>query len=219
MYGQILYTQWKWSRVALAGLAVMAFAVPALGMRIAGIIGYEGVLSARDIVSGVSAAGVFFVLLAIIGPFVLAVIPWNQDAQAKHVYALSLPITWQRYLTMRFLTGVLFLIVPALMLWAGGALAVSLIQLPPTLQSYAGTIAFRFFLASLLSYGLAFALQWLAGKKSALVLLLVIFGFAVVTGVLSAFGYTRQLNVIGNFLTEWPGIFSVYAQSWMLIDV
>lgn len=219
MYGQILYTQWKWSRVALAGLAVSAFAVPALGMRLSGILGNDGPLSARDIVSGVSAAGVFFVLLAIIGPFVLAVVPWNQDAQSKHVYALSLPITWQRYLAMRFVTGVLFLIVPALMLWAGGALAVSLIQLPPTLQSYAGTIAFRFFLASLLTYGIAFALQWLAGRKSALVLLLTIFGVTVTGLVLGTFGYTRQLDAIGKFLTEWPGIFSVFAQSWMLIDV
>lgn len=216
MFRQILWTQFKWTRVMLAILAVVAFLTPAVAWRLADLVSGS---AAYAILIGFSNIGPTVALTSIVGAFVLAAQPWTVDAATRHVYALSLPVPWPRYVAMRFGAGLITLLVPTLALWFGSLLALSMVELPSTLRAYPGTLALRFLLASALAYAATFALQHLAGRKSALVLLFTMLGGGFIWFALMAAGFNEGLDRIGSWLTEWPGPFAIYTADWKLIDV
>jgi hypothetical protein len=178
MFGQILYTQIKWSRASLAILSVLSFAAPA-GLWRAAHGSYYGDYSAMEVMSGFSALGFVLALLAFFAGFVVVAQAWQVDASARHVYALSLPITWRRYVAMRFGAGALLLVVPAVALWLGCLLVLALIQVPDTLNAYPFMLAARFLLGSLVGYAVVFAVQYLSGKRAAHLLLGVLVSVSV----------------------------------------
>ncbi|MDH5235632.1 MAG: hypothetical protein OEW77_11795 [Gemmatimonadota bacterium] len=219
MFTQILWTQLKWTRIPLAVLAVVTFAAPALAWRL-GAAGYQGAASEpMAIMVGFSAIGTVLMVTACLAGFVLVAHVWNLDAAAKHVYALSLPLPWSRFVAMRFGAGALSLLIPTLALWLGSLFALMMVQVPPTLHTYAGTLALRFLLGALLAYALSFLLQYVAGRRASAVLLVLLLSGVVVTFVLSVLGYTRLLDTIGHAIVEWPGPLAVFARDWKLVDV
>lgn len=218
MFGQILYTQVKWTRGALAVLSIVAFAAPAGLWRIARIGSFETV-SAMAIMRGFEALGPSLVSLAFFCGFMAVAQPWAVDAAARHVYPLSLPIAWSRYVGLRFGAGALLRIIPTVALWLGCLLALSLVELPDTLNAYPGTLAVRFLLGALLSYAGIFAVQYVSGRKAAHVLLAALL---VVVGLALTAELTGNTKIAANvifYLLKWPGPLAVFGNSWMLVDV
>lgn len=217
MFAMILRTHWMWTRLLVSGLAVIAFLMPAAAWRLTSR--GNGIDGAMGLIDGLSILGPMLGFLALFGSFILAVYPWTIDAETKHVYPLSLPITWPRYVGMRYLAGTITLLLPTLALYLGSRFAVSLIELPPLLRAYPGALALRFLLAALVAYSMSFALQYLAGKRATVVALLLVLGL---TGFFMVLDLTNAKGVgdaIGTFLFDWPGPFGVFSQSWALIDV
>jgi hypothetical protein len=217
MFAMILRTHWKWTRLLVGGIALLAFLMPALAWRLSGI--GSRIVGPTQLIDGLTLVGPMLAFLALLGAFVLAVYPWTLDAETKHVYPLTLPITWTRYVGMRYLAGALTMILPAIALYIGCRFALSFIELPPLLRAYPGALSVRFLLAALVAYSVTFALQYLAGRRATLVALLIMLGFALLITGLELFGARGAGNAIGEFLFQWPGPFGIFSQSWVLIDV
>jgi hypothetical protein len=218
MFGQILYTQAKWTRASVAVLAVVAFAMPA-GLWRAARQGYLTNYTAMEVMSGFSFLGPALGVLAFFCGFMMVAQPWAVDGAARHVYPLSLPISWKRYVAMRFGAGALLLLVPALTLWLGCLLVLALVPIPDTLQAYPTTLAFRFLLGALVSYAGIFAVQYLSGRKAAHLLLGVIVVTTAAAMIAELSGNGRLLILTVHYLFDWPGPFAVFGAEWMLIDV
>lgn len=218
MFGQILYTQVKWTRASVAVLAVVAFAMPA-GLWRAARQGYYTNYTAMEVMSGFSSLGPALGVLAFFCGFMMVAQPWAVDGAARHVYPLSLPIPWKRYVAMRFGAGALLLLVPTITLWLGCLLVLSLVTLPDTLQAYPTTLAFRFLLGTLVSYAGIFAVQYLSGRKAAHLLLGVLVATSAAAFLAEVTGNGRLLPLTMNYLFDWPGPFAVFGAEWMLIDV
>jgi hypothetical protein len=216
MFTQILYTQWKWTRSALGLFVVFGFILPLALWRLWGV---GNSYTASTLMRTFEQIGPMLAVVAILGGFVLAVLPWTVDSQTSHVYPLSLPITWSRYVSMRFGAGVLSLIVPTIGFWLGCLATLSLIDVPATMQTYAGSVAMRFFLAALVTYALVFALQYVAGRRAVLYLLVVILVMAIGGTALAVMGQGEIARAVARFLFEWPGPLAVFTADWSLIDV
>ncbi len=217
MFAMVLRTQWSWTRNPIIGFATLAFVFPALAWRLANAAG--GGSDTLQVLDGFAALGPMLGFLALLGPFVLAALPWGIDHETKHVYPLSLPISWQRWVTMRFAAGAITLLIPALALYLGSKLTLSMLELPPLLRGYAGALAFRFLLASLVAYGLTFALQYLAGKRAGAVALIIMLSGAAVIMVLFLLGMNDVAEAFGGAVFEWPGPLAIFVEPWTLIDV
>lgn len=217
MFAMVLRTQWNWTRATVIGFAALAFVFPALAWRLASA--GSGGPDSLQVMDGFAALGPMLGFLSLLGPFVLAALPWGIDHETKHVYPLSLPISWTRWVSMRFAAGALTLLVPALALYLGSRLTLSMLELPPLLRGYAGALAFRFLLACLVAYGLTFALQYLAGKRAALVTLVLLLVFSALLMGLAVLGMSDVAESIGRAVFEWPGPLAIFVEPWTLIDV
>lgn len=218
MFRQILYTQVKWTRASLAVLAVVAFILPVGLWRVFHDEFFRN-FTAIEVMHGFEALGPSLALVAFFCGFVAVAQPWAVDSAASHVYPLSLPLPWARYVGMRFGAGALLLLVPTVALWLGALLVLSLVQIPATLQSYPGTLALRFLLGALLSYASVFAVQYLSGRKAAHLLLGVLLAGIAVTLLAEFTGNTKLMATLLGYLIEWPGPLAVFAEPWMLVDV
>lgn len=223
MFEQIFRTNLKWTRVTLATFAVAAFLIPVMAWRFGSpsyaVAAGMNTADARFVMAGFAPVGFFVSVIAVLGAFVLAVQPWNMDAASRHVYALSLPVPWRRYVAMRYAAGALTLGVPAVALWLGSLLALAMVQMPPTLRAYPGAFAVRFLLASLLAYSGTFALQYVFGRRAAMVVLLGLLALVTVILGLELSGSGARVAAIGRFLLDWPGPLSLFANTWRLVDV
>ena len=217
MFGQVLYTQWKWAKTELFLYVLAGFLIPTIIIRIG--FSYVDTYAIRSVLGVGSYVGVFFTALALLCAFGLAWRPYILDAGLKHVGPLSLPISWSRFVRMRFLAGAALLLIPAIAVWLGGLLATASVTVPPTLHAYPGGLAVRFYLASLVAYAAAFVLQYVAGKHAVRVAIIVFFVIAGGEVLAQLLGYGSVLAGAWNALTNWPGPFSVFAARWMLIDV
>lgn len=217
MFAMILRTQWKWTRAAVGGFALLAFFFPALAWRAFEDSGREQAVG--SVMNAFAVLGPMLGFLAVLGPFVLAALPWTIDHETKHVYALSLPVTWARFVWMRFAAGAATLILPALALYIGCRAVLTMLELPPLLRAYPGALSLRFLLACLVAYGATFALQYLAGKRAAVVALVSLLGLGAVGVVLAMLGFGDVVTAIGNFMFDWPGPLAIFVEPWSLIDV
>ena len=218
MFGQILYTQVKWTRSTLAVLSIVAFALPAGLWRLSHDSYFE-TATAMEVMRGFEVLGPALVLLAFFSGFMAVAQPWAVDAAARHVYPLSLPVAWSRYVGMRFGAGALLTLIPTAALWLGCLLVLSMIDLPATLNAYPGTLALRFLLGALLSYAGVFAVQYISGRKAAHVLLAMMLIVATIALASEFSGNTKTLVRLLDYLFHSPGPLAVFGESWMLIDV
>lgn len=218
MFRQILLTQFRWTRTLLLIVSVFVFAVPTLAWNIGGD-GYNGALAPLAVMNGFATVGPMLVLSAWTLGFLLVALPWGADSQSRHVYALSLPIPWSQYVAMRFGAGAITLLLPAVALWLGSLLVVAMVDIPESLRAYPGLLAIRFLLGTMLAYALSFLLQYVAGRRAAIVLLVLLITVATLTMGLALAGKQQLFVSLTKWMIEWPGPLSVFAQEWRLIDV
>jgi hypothetical protein len=218
MFRTILFTQLRWTRLLVVGMAVVSFLVPAIAWWLGGMSAQYPERPGAIII-GFQSVGGMLMLVAGLGAFFVAAYPWMMDAASRHVFALSLPIRWREYLAMRFGAGALTLLLPALTLYLGSLFALSMLELPATLRAYPGTLALRFLAASLLAYSLTFAVQYIAGRRAALVIVGVVVGGAVLSFGLRMFGLGGALDGLVSAIFDFPGPFAVFTAEWKLVDV
>ena len=214
VFRQILFTQWKWSRIFLLLLTIAAFAIPALSVQ-----ANADAYSNFEVVVKLQAFGIAYPILASAVGVLLSLTAWSSDHRGRHVYALSLPIERWRYVWLRYAAGLVLIIPPVISLWIGGEVATRLGSLPVGLNAYAGSLALRFGLAAMLSYTALFAIS--AGTAKTAGIVLGIAGAVVAIHLLLAAAGIEidLLSPVFNGLFVWPGPFEIFTGRWMLIDV
>lgn len=221
MLRQMLYTQWKWSRLELAVYAVYGFVVPTIAMKAislgSGAVG--DTIAVSDLLSASSGTGGALIVLCVLCAVSLAARPWIADDACRHSLALSLPVSWSAYVRLRFAAGAILLFVPTLAVWFGSTLAGLSLSIPDSLHVYPTSIAARFLASALVMYAATFALQYVTGRKAARVVAAAIVVLLVIEGVVQlATGQGIMLRAFDT-VTSWPGPFEVVAARWMLVDV
>ena len=101
MFRQMLYTQWKWSRLLIVAGALAGFSIPLLSVRPLGDPTVAGSAIAL-VLATVGAYGLLYPLLAGGAGLMLALTTWGPDHAGQHVYALTLPLPRWRYAVLRF---------------------------------------------------------------------------------------------------------------------
>jgi len=217
MFAMMFRIQWRWTRLAVLGIAALALVFPTLARYLSRSAG--GGTALVQVLDGFAVLGPMLGFLALLGPFVLAALPWTIDHETRHVYPLALPVEWSWWVRTRFVIGALTLVIPAVALYIGAWATVSTINLPPLLRAYPGALAFRFFLASLLAYAISFALQYLAGRRATHVAAGVLVGVLVIVLGATLSGQADLLERAAELLFLWPGPLALFFQPWTLIDV
>lgn len=217
MFGQILYTQWKWSRATLAIATVIVFALPVLAVQPVGRA--LGPWEAMEILQDVSSWSGWFALSAMMLGLLAATVAWSSDHKGRHVYALSLPLPRWHYVLLRYGAGLVLLAAPLAALWIGSLLATASVTLPAGLRTYPNALALRFALAALIAYSTFFAIT-AATTRTAGYVLGILAGLFALQLLLVASGLgVNILEGLFGYLTTWPGPFEVFTGRWMLIDV
>ena len=218
MFSQTLYVQWKWNRDFLAFFTAVGFAAPLIVIWIA--LPHMGFTSPRELVSVGGAIGGLCGGIAAVAGMSVAWQGYNVDERVGHIYALSLPISRLRALWLRAATAGVTLVVPAIGIWIGGTIAASQMNLPATLESYAGSLAIRALLTSWLVHACIFALRYSAGRKTKAILGMLIAAVTLVVAVAAIAPATREQIVhLGQLISSSPGPFGVLFGRWTLIDV
>jgi hypothetical protein len=155
-------------------------------------------------------------MLACLTGALLALTAWNWDHQLNHVYALSLPLARWEYAMLKMGAGAILTLIPAGLLWLGAHLAAASVTLPEGLHAYPNQLAFRFFLAMLLSYSLLFAMAAGTVKTSVRLVSTIIAVVVASVVVLGAFNFA---DAALQYLWRAGGPFEVFTGSWALIDV
>lgn len=218
MFRQMLYTQLKWSLIALATLVVAGFAIPIFSVQHAGIL-RPATPDAAMLLTGVRGWGVAYPILAGALGLVAALTAWSHDHRGNHVYALSLPVARWRYALLRFTAGGVLILPIVVALWVGGLAAGSASTIPNGLHAYPTALAMRFGLAAFVAYAAFFAIAsgtsrtaaWVLGVVGALVVLQI--------GLSAAGVHASFLPDALERLYTWPGPFELFTGQWMLINV
>lgn len=218
MFRAILFTQWKWARIALLLGAVVAFGLPLMLIQpLPGLFAQDAGSSMA--IEFMSSFGPVFPLLATLLGLLLAVSAWAADHAGRHVYALSLPLPRWQLVLYRLGSGLTLLALPLLALWIGALLAVSILDLPEGLRAYPTLLALRFALAALVAFALFFSIS--AGTtRTAGVVLGTIVGLFLAQWLFSLFD--SDVNLLGTLIEVlfiWPGPLDIFSGRWMLIDV
>lgn len=220
MFRAILYTQWKWTRLALLPCVIIAFALPIVSVSRLGTgldQGAAGFLLYRMIIFSV-----WYPVLAAAAGLIVAVSAWREDHRGSHVYALSLPVSRARFALLRYAAGALLLALPLVALWSSALIAAGLTSIPYGLRAYPNALALRFALAAFVAYSLFFAISagttrtagWVLGTiggTAALAVLLVAAGLDLGEFDVIAWLFTRLISATGPL--------AVFTGPWVLIDV
>lgn len=221
MFREILFTQWKWTRLPLLLGTIAAFALPILSVREAGFMAgteIQNIGDARSVLASVEAWSIVYPLLATALGLLVSLMAWNPDHRGRHVYALSLPLPRWRYALLRFGAGALLLAGPILFTTLGAWLALQFITMPYGTTAHPLALAVRFALAVWVAYSVFFAIA--AGTtRSAAYVLAGIAGLVVLQLFLSAVDAPVNLLSLGGRLLLAPGPFEIFTGRWMLIDV
>ena len=218
MFQQMLYTQWKWSRLLVVAGALAGFSIPLLSVRPLGDPAVAG-SAITMVLSTVGAYGLLYPLLAGGAGLMLALTTWGPDHAGRHVYALTLPLPRWHYALLRFGAGAVLLggVVAGVLL--GSLVAVASVELPAGLRAYPFALTLRFALAAFVAYGAFFAVT--AGtNRTAGFILAGIGGLVLAQVMVSAAGSDVNflLQVIARVFL-WPGPLEVFTGRWMLVDV
>jgi len=218
MFRQLLYTQWKWSRLVLLLVVFTGFALPLLSVQ--GVRTNDlGRFEIQAILGSVQSWGLLYPVLAAAVALILALTTWGPDHRGKHIYALSLPVPRWHYALLRFGAGCVLLAIPIFAVWLGSLVAASLAVLPPGLTAYPTMLALRFGLAALVAYATFFAIS--AGtNRTAGVVLSIMGGLILIQLILLV--AEVDANILGSIVLRlfvWPGPLEIFTGRWMLIDV
>jgi hypothetical protein len=215
MFLAILRTQWGATRTVVLLTAMIAFGIPLASFEAA-----SGAESPVVFVQRMQEWGTAYAVVAALVGLLVGMAAWRQDQQGRHVYALSLPISRARYALFRFASGALFLapVVGAVLI---GALIVSVTGAVPTgLHAYPIALTVRFALAMAVAYGLFFAISS-STQKTAGIIVGVLVGAVTAQYLISVVADSSfdLLGLLADTVFSSPGLLSVFAGRWMLIDV
>ena len=208
MLNAILWSQWKPTRGLVLITSIIAFALPVSSITI------TSTLRAQDVTRAMQQYGALYPMLAALTGLLVAMSAWAPDHAGRHTYALSLPISRSSYAGMRFVAGAAFIGVTAIALLLGALLVALGAAIPEGLHAY----PFRFALAALVSYSVFFAISSSTSQTAGVILGM------IATLLLTQFVLTMAdvdynvLEKVIEFLAFRPGLFSVFAGRWMLID-
>jgi hypothetical protein len=215
MYQPMLFIHWKQARLPLLPFSVAAFGLPLVSIQ-----GLGGSLTESQFDYAFSAWATLslpiYPALAFLTGVVLALTAWNWDHQLKHVYALSLPLSRWEYAMLKMGAGVVLTLIPTVLMWLGAHAASAAVSLPEGLHAYPNQLAFRFFLATLLSYSLLFAMAAGTVKTSLWLVSTIVAAFVASVVILDAFNFA---DAALQYLWRAGGPFEVFTGSWALIDV
>ena len=217
MFRAILFTQWKWARLALLPAAVLSFLLPIVSVQQLGAV--QDGMSPGAFLEIHAGMGALYPMLSAVIALLLASGAWAADHAGRHVYALTLPIERGRLVLWRLGAGLSLLLLPVAALWVGCLLAAVSAQIPTGLTSYPNLLALRFALAALVAFGLFFAVAAGTSRTAAWVLALLA-AWVLAQVLLSSVG--AQVDLVGPVLDRlftWPGPFDVFTGRWVLIDV
>lgn len=218
MFRQILSVQWKWSRLAVALLALAGFAVPMFLVRGLGDPAADR-WQILAVLSAIQRWGYMFPLLAAASGLALALTAWGPDHAGRHVYALTLPLPRWHFALLRYGAGAVLLLAIVAGVLVGSLIAVASATLPPGLRAYPLAVTLRFALAAFVAYSLFFAVS--AGtSRTAAYILGALAGILVAQALVSAVG--ADIDLAGAILWRlfvWPGPLEVFTGRWMLVDV
>ena len=215
MFLAILRTQWSATRTLVLLAAIIAFGVPLASFEAA-----SGAETPFIFVQRMQEWGTAYAILAAIAGLLVGMAAWRQDQQGRHVYALSLPIARMRYTLFRFAAGGVFLapVVAAVLI---GASLVSLTgAIPNGLHAYPIALTVRFALAAALAYAIFFAISSSTQKTAGIIMGLLV-GVVFAQYLINVVGSNKfdLLGLLADFVFSRPGLLSVFAGRWMLIDV
>ncbi len=226
MYQPMLFVHWKQARMLLLPFMVAAFGLPLMVVQGFGADGGAISQDAYRILANYQVWLPYFPMLAASVGAVLALTAWNWDHHLGHVYALSLPVARWEYVMLKMGAGVVLALVPTAAMWVGAHLASGSVVIPEGLRAYPNQLAARFFLATLMSYALFFALGAGTIKTTVWIVSSVLFFFlggGLIDTLLGAFDPTmRDVNVVAStvsWLARAGGPFAVFTGNWTLIDV
>lgn len=217
MYRAMLNVQWAWARMELGVYSAVGFVLPVLALKVMNTSGNEQ--SIGSMLSASTATGIFLAVLAFLAGTTLAARPWILDNSRNHVLALSLPVAWPRFVQLRFLAGATLIAVPTVGVWLGGLVAALAVDIPSTLHVYPASIAVRFLGAGLVFYAIAFAIQYLGGRRAPMIVASALLAWLVFEVVSQAFGFGSITIGAWNLLSKWPGPLEMITARWMLVDV
>jgi hypothetical protein len=193
---------------------LLAFMVP-----LGGLFAAKQVSTASEFLVRMQAWGFTYSMLAAFIGLAVAMLAWRPDHLARHVYALSLPISRPQYAWFRFLAGATFL-APVLAAFLVGCLLVAVSgAIPEGLRAYPFSITFRFLMALLTAYALLFAIAASTPRTAGIVLLAITSVF--LAQILLSAIISRPVDIltpIRDFIFYRPGILSVFSGRWMLVD-
>ena len=217
MFKQMLAVQWRFTRKTIAAVSTLIAILPALTMRLSAMSTVNS--TPRGLVQQSIALGFALGISAVLTGLFIYEATWRNDTSGKNVYLLSLPITWRQFILNRLSGALLLLLLPALCLWIGGVIGTAFVPLPPTLHVYALGVAFRFFLASSLTYCLWSALVQFSGQKATLVFLVVLLLAIIVPVIIAISGVALPFDTIFRWIADPPSPVSVFFSRWAIIDV
>jgi hypothetical protein len=219
MYKQVLHALWSALRLPVVLLAIIAFAVPLLTVTYGANLEDAPTGRVAEWLFAAQQIGVLLPGLALLVGLLLGIGAWMHDHAGKHVYALSLPVSRERYVWLRFAAGATLLLAPVATLGLGALVATLSVTLPSGIHAYPLQLTARFLLASLVCYAIFFAIS-ISTRRAALVVLGLIGGIVLGDVLLSAVGAGASVTpTVFMWLTNWPGPLSILIGRWALFDV
>jgi len=219
MYRQILHALWSGLRLPVALLALVAFALPLLMVTYGANLPGAPAGEVADWLFAAQQIGVLIPGLALVAGVLVGLGAWMHDHAGKHVYALSLPVSRERYVWLRFAAGATLLLAPVLALGAGALLATLSVRLPSGVHAYPLSLTGRFLMATLVCYAIFFAIA-ISTRRAAVAVLGVICGLLLADLLLAAVGVQASVTpTVFMWLTNWPGPLAILVGRWALFDV
>ncbi|MDB4906987.1 MAG: hypothetical protein JWO05_1771 [Gemmatimonadetes bacterium] len=213
MFAAMLRAQWRWARLPIALLTVLAFAIPLLSVRL---------LEASDpryVMATMQQWAVAYAALAGLVGLFLALAAWSSDHRGRHVYALALPLPRWRFVLNRYAAGAMMTVVPTLALLVSAFLATRNGVVPVGLHTYIGALALRFMLASLVGFSVFFLVASSSARMAAYVLSAMV-AIVVADILLNSAGLDYSLTShIMDVVFAKPGLLAAFTGRWMLLDV
>ncbi len=219
MYRQVLHSLWSGLRLPVVLLALVAFALPLLTVTYGGNL--EGAPTGRvaEWLYAAQQIGVLIPGLALVVGLLLGLGTWMHDHAGKHVYALSLPVSRERYVWLRFAAGATLVLVPAAGMLAGALIATVSVRLPSGVHAYPVALTARFLMAAFVCYAIFFAIA-ISTRRAAVAVLGLICGVLLADLLLLAIGVGSSVTpTVLMWLSNWPGPLAILMGRWALFDV
>jgi hypothetical protein len=218
MFKALLTVQWKWSRWLVLLGTIIGFAIPLMSVQAATGPGFDQE-GPSFFVRQMQGFSIMYAALAGGAGLAFAMLAWASDHKGRHVYALSLPISRARYASIKFASGLLFLLGPTVGVLLGTVVATAIAPIPAGLHAYPLALTLRFFFASCVAFGLFFAAASSTPRTAGMVIGAILLIFVAQFLLSAANSRINILEPLHGFLFASPGVLSVFTGRWMLVDV